>query len=205
MAALHLAAAAEAPKEWDGLEQRASGRVDLLYVRAGASLAGYKRIRLEPLQLAFDRNRDPNRGRSGTKRRRTGDLEKIKKTLAEEFAQVCESELAGRGYFPGKQSGHEVLEVQPFIVGLCIAAPDEPQGVVSFSPGTRLRPVTMMTELRNSETNQILARVVDKHGASTLRLHQVTSSVIIRGAARPIIARWASALRTALEVANEES
>ena len=105
MAALHLAVAANAPKEWDGLELRPSKNVDLLYVRPGASLEGYKRVRLEPLQVAFDKNWDPNRGRMGANRLTESDFEKIKQALAEEFASVSESELAKGGYVLVKEPG----------------------------------------------------------------------------------------------------
>jgi hypothetical protein len=205
VAALHFAVAADAPKEWDGLEQRPSKNVDLLYVRPGATLAGYKRVRLEPLQVAFDKNWDPNRSRSGTNRLTAADFEKIKKALAEEFAKVCESELAKGGYVLVKESGDEVLDVQPFVVDLYIAAPDKPQAGRSYTYTADPGHMTLVAELRDSETNQILARVVDKRSASTSGMYQLSTSVSNMGAARQIIARWASALRNALDVANGKS
>jgi Protein of unknown function (DUF3313) len=205
MAALHLAVAADAPKEWDGLVQRPSKNVGLLYVRPDASLAGYKRIRLEPLQVAFDKNWDPNRVRAGANRLTESDFEKIKKALAEEFAKVCESELAKGGYVLVKEPGDEVLTVQPFVIDLYIAAPDKQSAGRSRTYTADPGHMTLVAELRDSETNQILARVVDKRSASTSGMYQLTTSVTNMGAARQIIARWASALRNALDVANGKS
>ena len=205
VAALHLAVAADAPKEWDGLEQRPSRNVDLLYVRPGASLAGYKRVLLEPLQVAFDKNWDPNRTRAGANRLSEADFERIKKALAEEFAKVSESELAKGGYVLVKEPGDEVLAVQPFVIDLYIAAPDKPSAGRSRTYTADPGHMTLVAELRDSETNQILARVVDKRSASTSGMYQLTTSVTNMGAARQIIARWASALRNALDVANGKS
>jgi len=78
--------AKDAPKEWDGLEQRPSKNVALLYVRPGATLEGYKHVLLRPLQVSFDKDWDPNSGRRGTSQFTAGDYEKMKQTLAEEFA-----------------------------------------------------------------------------------------------------------------------
>src|SRR5215831_21374100 len=52
-------AAAQPPGEWDGLVLRPSSAVDLLYVRPEASLAGYKRVRLELLQVSFHQDWNP--------------------------------------------------------------------------------------------------------------------------------------------------
>jgi hypothetical protein len=205
LAALHFAAAANAPEEWDGLVQRPSKNVDLLYVRPDASLAGYKRVLLEPLQVAFDKNWDPNRSRVGANRLTEADFEKIKKALAEEFAKVTESELAKSGYVLVKQPGDEVLAVQPFVIDLYIAAPDKPSAGRSVTYTADPGHMTLVAELRDSETNQILARVVDKRRARTNGMYQMTTSVTNMGAARDIIARWASALRNALDAANGKS
>jgi Protein of unknown function (DUF3313) len=205
VAALHLAVAADAPKEWDGLVQRPSKNVDLLYVRPDASLAGYKRILLEPLQVAFDKNWDPNRSRVGANRLTEADFEKIKKALAEEFAKVSESELAKSGYVLVKEPGDEVLTVQPFIIDLYIAAPDKQSAGRSVTYTADPGHMTLVAELRDSETNQILARVVDKERARSNGMYQMTTSVTNLGAARQIIAKWAAALRNALDVANGKS
>lgn len=204
-ALLSVATAAEAPKEWDGLELRPSKNVDLLYLRPGASLAGYKRVRLEPLQVAFDKNWDPNRGSLGVNRLTAQDFEKIKKALAEEFAKVCESELAKGGYVLVKEPGDEVLDVQPFIIDLYIAAPEKQTAGRTRTYTSDAGRMTLVAELRDSDTNQILARVVDKRNASSSGMYQITTSVSNMGAARQIIARWASALRKALDAANGRS
>ena len=197
-------AAAQAPTEWDGLVQRPNRAVDLLFVRPDASLAGYKRVRLEPLQVSFDRNWQPNRGSAG-RPLTAADFDRIKRTLAQEFARVAESELARGGYTLVKESGEDVLDVHPAVIDLFIAAPERRAAgrtrTFTANPGR----MTLVAELRDSETGQILARVVDRRNAPSSGVFQLTTSVTNIGAARSIIARWASALRSALDAANGRS
>jgi hypothetical protein len=195
-------AAADAPKEWDGLQQQPSKSVDLLYVRPGASLAGYKKVRLEPLQVAFDKNWDPNYGQRGVPAFNKDDLEKIKKALAEEFARVCSQVLAKGGYQVVNESGDDVLDVTPMVIDLYIVAPQKMTAGRSYSYSTDTGRMTLVAELRDSETGQILARVVDKRWAPSNATVQLATSVSNMQAARQVIERWAVALRKALDVAN---
>jgi hypothetical protein len=62
--------------------------------------------------------------------------------------------------------------------------------------------MTLVAELRDSETGQILARVIDSQRARSSGTFRLTTSVSNLGAARQIIARWASILRRELDAAN---
>jgi len=194
--------AKEAPKEWDGLEQRPSKNVALLYVRPGATLEGYKHVLLRPLQVSFDKNWDPNSGRRGVSQFTAGDYEKMKQTLADEFAKVSKEELAKGGYDVVTEPGDDVLDVQPFVIDLYVVAPQKMTAGRSTTYTTDTGRMTLVAELRDSDTGQILARVVDKRWAPSTGTWQMTTSVSNLGAARTVIQRWAKALRNALDVAN---
>jgi len=196
------AAAAEAPKEWDGLQLTPSKRIDRLYVRPGASLSGYKSVRLERLQVAFDKNWKPNDSRTMGQRLTKDDFEKIKNALADQFAKTFTKELADGGYKVVNEAGDDVLDLTPLIVDLYIAAPDKPTAGRSYTYTADPGRMTLVAELRDSDTGQILARALDAQSASTSTF-QVTSSVSNMAAADRIIARWASQLRDALDEANK--
>ena len=199
---LRVAAAAEPPREWDGLELRDSKSVDRLYLRPGASLTGYKKVRLAPLQVEFDKNWDPNRSRVGTNRLTATDFEKIKKTLAEAFAQVSTEELTKGGYEVVKTPGDDVLDVAPLIMNLYIVAPDKQTAGRSRTYTSEAGQMTLVAEMRDSDTGTILARVVDNQRMGSSTAWRITNSVTNLGDARRIIIGWASALRHALDVAN---
>jgi len=200
-AGLHSAHAAT-QTEWDGLELRNDRRVDRLFVRPGASLAGFQRVRLERLQVSFDRNWDPNRSRRGTQRLTNADFDRIRSALADEFARVATQELQRGGYQVVTEAGEDVLDVQPFIVDLFITAPGtRTPGTTTFTadPGR----MTLVAELRDSETQTVLARVVDAQRAAGSGPFQITNNVTNMAAARQAISQWARLLRQELDAATE--
>src|SRR5215472_8456253 len=76
----------EPPKEWDGLARVSSKKLDHVYKLPEADFSGYKRVRLDPIEVEFDKNWKPNDStRSPSSQLANSDLEKIKKTLAGEF------------------------------------------------------------------------------------------------------------------------
>ena len=195
-------ASAQPPGEWDGLVLRPSSAVDLLYVRPEASLAGYKRVRLEPLQVSFHRNWNPNATRHGASRLTAADFDNIKSSLATAFATTATAELARGGYEVVTESAEDVLDVTPFIVDLIITAPDTRTAGRSRTYTANPGQMTLVAELRDSETGQILVRVIDNQRARSTGTFQWTTSVTNMGAARQIITGWASTLRRQLDAAN---
>jgi hypothetical protein len=196
------AAAAEPPKEWDGLQLRKSKRVQRLYVRPEASLTGYKRVRLARLVVAFDKNWDPNRSRTMTQRLTNDDFEKIRNALADQFAKTTKEVLEKRGYQLTDNAGPDVLDVSPFVVDLYIAAPDKMSAGRSYTFTADPGHMTLVAELRDAETQQILARALDAQSTNWGDTFQLATSVSNMAAAQSVIARWARALAEALDAAN---
>jgi len=195
-------AVAQPPGEWDGLVLQPSSAVDLLYVRPEASLAGYKRVRLAPLQVSFHQDWNPNRTRRGTNRLSAADFDNIKSSLANAFATAATAELARGGYDVVTDADEDVLDVTPFIINLVITAPDTRTAGRSRTYTANAGQMTLVAELRDSETGQILMRVVDNQRARSTGSFQWTTSVTNMGAARQIITGWASILRRQLDAAN---
>jgi len=200
--AISAFATAQPPGEWDGLVLRPSSAVDILYVRPEASLEGYKRVRLEPLQVSFHRNWNPNASRRGANRLTATDFDNIKSSLANAFATAATTELARGGYEVVTEADEDVLDVAPFIVDLIITAPDRPTGGRGRSYTANPGQMTLVAELRDSETGQILMRVIDNQRARSSGTFQWTTSVTNIGAARQIITAWAATLRRQLDAAN---
>lgn len=51
------------PAEWDGLVRVQDRRLDHMYLLPDVSFAGYTRVRLDPVEVSFYRNWNPNRAR----------------------------------------------------------------------------------------------------------------------------------------------
>jgi hypothetical protein len=62
--------------------------------------------------------------------------------------------------------------------------------------------MTLIAELFDSESGEILARVVDRREARNDDALRLSSSVVKRGEAQEIAANWARILRAALDKAH---
>ena len=93
-AVLPLVVADEPPQEWDGLARVSSKKLDHVYKLPEADFSGYKLVRLDPIEVEFDKNWKPNASERSPSRRLTDDdIVKIKQELAEEFRKVFTEEL----------------------------------------------------------------------------------------------------------------
>lgn len=196
-------AAAAPPAEWDGLVRIENKQLDHVYVLPEADLAGYKRIRLDPADVSFDRNWNPNAGQpSAARRLSSADVEKIKSTVASEFRKVFRAELAKAGYVLVELDGDDVLRVVPKIVNLYITAPEKMSAGRSRTYVTNSGHLTLVVELRDSVSGQFLARAVDTVRGRDTATFRLSSSVSNLADARAAFAKWAKILVAGLNDAN---
>ena len=189
----------EALMSKDGLQKTSVRNIDLVYARPGATLAPYKRVKLDPVKVAFSPSWNPTRTGSVTKLT-TEEKEEIRarvaKLVEEEFAREMQS---GGRYQVTTESGPDVLRVQAGIVNLYINAPDTGIGrsrTITRSAGE----MTLIAELSDSVTGQAVARVADRREANSHL--QVTNSFVNESEGRLIAASWARALKKALDNAH---
>jgi Protein of unknown function (DUF3313) len=193
----------EPPQEWDGLTRVKSKQLDHVYKLPEADFSGYKRVRLDPIEVEFDKNWKPNDSQRSTSRRLTNeDLEKIKKALAEEFRKVFTEELTKNGYQVVTEDDDDVLRVSAAIVNLYITAPDKMSAGRSRTYTTSSGHMTLIVELRDSVTGKLMARAVDSVQGRDTGNFQITNSVTNMGAARTALGKWARVLREGMDEAT---
>jgi hypothetical protein len=198
--ALTGCASTESVTEWDGLVRQQNTRLNAVFVKPNAQIVAYRSVMLDPVQVSFDSNWDPNRGtRSMSARLNADDIAAIKSDLADLFRQIFRDELARGGYQLVDQPGPETLRVTPAIINLFINAPD-----VSAPGRTRTYTadsgrMTLVVELRDSETGTLLARAVDTQTGRGAGMWTITNRVTNTADARRAIGVWASALRRGLD------
>jgi len=93
-----------------------------------------------------------------------------------------------------------VLRVKAAVVNLYINAPDTGMGrqrTIVRSAGE----MTLVAELADGATGQVLARVADRREAPDTRM-QITNGVVNESEARTIAAGWAKTLKKALDNAQ---
>jgi len=190
----------EARMARDGLQKTKIKDIDLAYARPGATLAAYKRVKLDPVEVVFHPSWNPTRTGSSlklSKQEKETIRSGVAKLVEEEFAREIQ---AGGRYQVVTEAAPDVLRVRAGVVNLYINAPDTGPGrshTIVSSAGE----MTLLAELTDSASGQVLARVADRREATNTRM-QLTSKGFNESEGRLIAAAWAKTLRKALDNAQ---
>ena len=178
----------------DGLELVPKSKVERAWVKPGVDFSQYTEVGLLDCFVSFKRNWRMNH--SGV---RTNDMERIKSALSEEFRKVFAEELENGGYPVVAEADDHVLLIRPAITDLDVAAPKTNSGGRSDSFTASPGVMTLVIELYDSVSNEILARAIDRRRARNVGNIQWTTSGTNREAARKILGRWANLLVSRLD------
>jgi len=193
-------------QEWDGLVLRPGTRLDAVFVRPDAELVAYRSVLLDPVQISFSANWDPNRGRrSQAGQLDAADVAAIKDRLAALFQDTFRDELARGGYTLADAPGADTLRVTPAIINLLITAPADASIGRSRTYTSNTGRMTLVVELRDSVTGEVLARAVDTRSGRGGGQMTWTNRVTNTADARQAIGIWASALRRGLDEMNAKA
>jgi hypothetical protein len=189
--------------EWDGLVRQPHPRLSAVFVRPGAQedMAAFRSVTLQPVYVSFASDFETGH-RSGSAQRRLNadDLAAIRQSLAELFDQILREELAGGDYQIVEQPGPDTLKVSAAIVDLFITAPDAAQATGRSRTYTaNSGRMTLVVELRDSVTGEILARAVDTQSGRATGLWSISNRVTNTADARRALRVWARALREGLD------
>lgn len=203
LAAPGIAATADpVPSAWEGLKRVDRPGLDTVYIREGASLAQYKSVMLDPVEVSFDRNWDPRRGSHSFD---TADPQVIREDLAKLARKVFQRELEKKGGYPLVEApGDNVLRVRARIVDLYINAPEKRSASSTRTYVIDAGEMTLVAELYDSRTNALVAGIIDRRRAlqSGLNELQIANRVTNTAEADRILTNWARRLRTALDKAR---
>ena len=186
-----------------GLRKTSVKGIELAYVKPGATLASYKRVKIDPVEVAFHPSWDPKKTGSNLKvsaSERQEILDGVAKLVQEEFAREIQ---AKSGYQLTDESGDDVLRVKINIVNVYVSAPE------TGSTAGRSRTyvvsageMTLYLELIDSKSGEVIARVVDRREARSTGRMSLISGGYNQDEARSIAAGWARILRKALDNAH---
>jgi hypothetical protein len=190
----------KAPAEWDGLEKREVKGVDQVYLRPNVQFAPYNKVMLDPVQVEFSKSWDPNSSRDLSRHLDSQDLQKIKDTLGGWVREGFAAELSKAGYVITDAPGDDTLRVSAAIINLYISAPDVQTAGRSRTYTTEAGSMTLVMEVRDAPSGQLLARVLDAQRADSAggRM-QWTNSVTNQADAQRIISAWAKKFREGLD------
>ena len=178
----------------DGLHLIAGSKMERAWVKPGEDFSQYSRVGLLDCFVAFKKHWRLNHPSV-----RTHDIDRIKKSLAEEFRKVFTEELQKNGYPIATGSGNDVLLVRPAIIDLDIAAPDTMSDVSSVTFTASAGSMALYVELYDSVSNEILARAVDRRAARHIGDVEITSISTNTDDARRLMEHWADLLVSKLD------
>jgi len=188
------------PDEWDGLVRQPGTRLNAVFVKPDAEIVAYRNVLLDPVEVSFARNWDPNRGgRSQVGRLNASDMQAIQAGLADLFRETFRAELARGGYLLVDEAGPDTLRVTASIVDLYVTAPDTMSAGRSRTYTANSGRMTLVAELRDSVTGEILARAVDARSGRSTGAWDITNRATNTNDARRAMGIWARALREALD------
>jgi hypothetical protein len=201
-ASAHAAPSAELNEvmSYDGLQKTSVKGVELAYTRPGATLASYKGILLLPVEVSFYKNWDPNVPGTPWKIS-ASDRDTIKQRAAKLVYDSFVKELKRGGYPVVSAAGPDVLLVKISILNLIVTAPDVMSAGMDATYARSPGQATILAELFDSETGQVLARVVDTQQPQGFGGMMTSGSNMAAG--QQVADQWARILRNGLDRARE--
>ena len=180
---------------WDGLIQVKPKRLDAVFLLPGADFRGYKKIMMDPVEVAFEKDwlRDYNREATMSQRLTDEDVQRMVQAAREGFDEVFTEAYREAGIEFATAPGPDVLRLRPGVVDLVVAAPD-----TSMSSAGRSRTytveaghATLFLEARDSVTGALLGRALDKRETRNSGFAQVANRVTNTADFRQLFKQWA--------------
>lgn len=194
---------------WDGLQKVKSKKMDKAYLLPGADFREYTKVMLDPAEVAFAKNwqRDVNRSRSPGSRVSDEHAAEIRQAMSEGIGEIFAKDLAKAGYAIVMAPGPDVLRITPVLVNVYINAPDTSMTSPgrSYTYTVEAGEATLGIELRDSETQQLLGRAVDRRRIGDTGRMTWTTSVSNRAQFERAFKSWSSILVDGLEALKEAS
>ena len=195
------ASAKEKPtQEWDGLVPKYNDKLENVWVRPNVRFKAYKRIRLPPVEVTFAKDWSPDRG---TRSPTNEEIQNIRSGLAQMFHKEFAKHLARGGYVITDSNGDDVLIVQAALANLYVNGPQASNSDLARAQTMTTGRVSVVMQLSDSVTQQLLARVVDTQYGDERGNLSWSSAVADSDEARRIIDGWAYALRLGLDKVNK--
>jgi hypothetical protein len=192
---------ADAEMTYDGLYPVRGGRADLAWSRPDVDLTQYSKVMLENVGVEYRPGGET--GRSYMARTSSSHYEVTEEQKARFEATMREAfleELARSERFTiVDEPGPDVLLIRGALLDVVSYVPPEPVGARSDIYLSRVGEATLVLELRDSITEAILARAVDRRAAERVAGMSQSNRVQNKVEVRRLAQTWARMLRERLD------
>jgi hypothetical protein len=194
------AVSTQKPEQQDGLVLQPSRGFDAVYLRPGVDFRTFNDIVLKPVEVAFDKDWDPNSTQRDLSRRLSQqDIQKMRDEMATTFREIFIKELESSGYKVVDQPGDSSLITTASLNDVYINAPDKMAPGRSRTYTMESGRMTLLLELHDGVTGQLIGRVVDRKIGDNFGRLEITDSVTNSADFRRAVTDWAVRLRKGLD------
>jgi len=189
----------------DGLVLQPHTKLGAVYLKPGATLTDYTKVKILECFVAFQKNwqRNYNDEQTGLTGQVTAqEMQTIKTKLAQGFQDVFAKELDKAGYTVVDTTGADVLLIRPAIINLTVTAPDVRTAGMSTTMVSSAGSMTLYAELYDSLTSDKIAEVIDAEEVGQHGFNYVANSVTNRAEFEKSIRAWAQILVKRLDEAH---
>jgi len=202
-------------KSFDGLHEVTNSKASKAWVRPGFDLSGYTRVKLEGAGIAFQPPNEQSRSsrapnEQSRSSRAAGESYPMSQEAQDRLARIMreafERELARSTRFElTEEVGPEVLTVWGGLLDVVSFVPPQSVGRNNIYL-RRVGEATLVIELRDSESNATLMRIMDRRavermGGGSMNSNPVTNS----GDVRRLANTWARLFRQRLDELTAQS
>jgi hypothetical protein len=173
LAALALAAApvsaTDLPTNWDGLVEVKAHKLAAVYLRPNANFSAYSQVMLDPSQVAFQKDWAQNYNATTMTLANDVTSQDVQQDIAlaqSGLNKIFAATFSKEGYQIVTAPGPNVARITVAILDLSITAPD-PGTDFGMNYAVDAGEATLVVEVRDSVTNQLLGRGLDRRAAGT--------------------------------------
>lgn len=196
-----LAAAPAA--SWDGLVEVNSAKMDVAFLLPGADFRPFRKIMLDKPEVAFRKNWMRNVNSGMGRRVDDEDAKRILATVQSNTTDIFAEVFAKAGYQVVTEPGEDVLRVRSGVIDLYVNAPDTMSSTRGRTFTANAGEATLVLELRDSVTNALLGRVLDRR--ETQGMPGMSNSATNLSEYRTLAKQWASISVKGLEKLKSHS
>jgi hypothetical protein len=189
--------AAEEVQTWDGLTRAKSKRVDAVFLLQGADISDYHAIIIEPVEVAFkeDYQKDYNRDQRDPSRTvKDEDVQKARAEVAKVLPEIFAKHFEKGGWTIAHGAQPGALALRSAVIDIYVSAPDTQSAGRSRTYSWDAGSATLVLEVRDSLSRQLLGRAVDARATSGGSTMQWTTSVSNRADFKMMFDQWARML-----------
>jgi len=185
----------------DGLNRVDNSKMALAYVKPDVDLGSYTKIMLDPVSIAYKKEpRGTGRMRSAHNESNFALTPQQTENMKGLFQEAAVNALTSdNGYLIVSHPGPDVLRLRGALIDLVVTVPTEEPAGRSRTFAESYGAVTLVVELRDSETGEIFARVADrKEPGSNFGMTEVNRATVTSDLKR-LFKFWSGYLREGVD------